>query len=146
MVWDIICAMVKRRDILGMGDLPPFNRNPYNLYINPYYWVDEFIPYYMEISWELIDPIAHMGVSNNRGKPPKWMVKKMENPIKMDDLGVPLFLETRWSFDQRSHHADCITTRSTVVKPPLWSSLLLPAAEMACRHPGGATFFGFKKP
>ena len=29
------------------------------------------------------------------GNPPKWMmVKIMENPIKMDDLGVPLFLET----------------------------------------------------
>ena len=26
--------------------------------------------------------------------PPKWMVKIMENPIKMDDLGVALFLET----------------------------------------------------
>ena len=26
--------------------------------------------------------------------PPKWMVKIMENPIKMDNLGVPLFLET----------------------------------------------------
>ena len=26
--------------------------------------------------------------------PPKWMVKIMENPIKIDDLGVPLFLET----------------------------------------------------
>ena len=26
---------------------------------------------------------------------PKWMVENfMENPIKMDDLGVPLFLET----------------------------------------------------
>ena len=25
---------------------------------------------------------------------PKWMVKIMKNPIKMDDLGVPLFLET----------------------------------------------------
>ena len=24
----------------------------------------------------------------------KWMVYFMENPIKMDDLGVPLFLET----------------------------------------------------
>ena len=23
------------------------------------------------------------------GKPPKWMVKIMENPFKMDDLGVP---------------------------------------------------------
>ena len=28
--------------------------------------------------------------------PPKWMVYngKPENPVKMDDLGVPLFLET----------------------------------------------------
>ena len=36
-----------------------------------------------------------MGVSKNRGTP-KWMVYngKPENPIKMDDLGVPLFLET----------------------------------------------------
>ena len=37
----------------------------------------------------------YLGVSKNRGKTPKWMVKIMENPIKMDDLGVfPLFLET----------------------------------------------------
>ena len=36
-----------------------------------------------------------MDVSKNRGVyPPKWMVKIMENPMKMDDLGVPLFLET----------------------------------------------------
>ena len=28
------------------------------------------------------------------GFPPKWMVKIMENPIRMDDLGVPLFSET----------------------------------------------------
>ena len=28
-----------------------------------------------------------MSVSKNRGGPPKWMVKIMENPIKMDDLG-----------------------------------------------------------
>ena len=34
-----------------------------------------------------------MGVSKNRGTP-KWMVKIMENPIKMDDLGVPPFKET----------------------------------------------------
>ena len=32
------------------------------------------------------------GVSKNRGTP-KWMVYR-ENPIRIDDLGVPLFLET----------------------------------------------------
>jgi len=31
-------------------------------------------------------PFEEMGVSKNRGTP-KWMVKIMENPIKMDDLG-----------------------------------------------------------
>ena len=36
----------------------------------------------------------YMGVSKNRATP-KWMVKIMENPIKMDDLGEnPLFSET----------------------------------------------------
>ena len=30
---------------------------------------------------------TYMGVSKNRGGPPKWMVKIMENPIEMDDLG-----------------------------------------------------------
>ncbi len=26
---------------LGMGDLPPLVGNPYNGYINPYYWLDD---------------------------------------------------------------------------------------------------------
>ena len=34
-----------------------------------------------------------MAASKKRGTP-KWMVKIMENPMKMDDLGVPLFSET----------------------------------------------------
>ena len=44
-------------------------------------------------------PQLDMGVEPQiGGNPPKWMVKIMENPIKMDDLGVPLFLETPISF------------------------------------------------
>ena len=31
--------------------------------------------------------MKHMGVSKNRGTP-KWMVKIIEKPIKVDDLGV----------------------------------------------------------
>ena len=45
------CAMVKSRYI-GDKLIPPLIGNPYNGYINPYYWVDEFIPCYMEMSWE----------------------------------------------------------------------------------------------
>ena len=36
----------------------------------------------------------HMGVSKNRGFSPKMDGFLMENPIKMDDLGVSLFSET----------------------------------------------------
>ena len=35
--------------------------------------------------------------------PPKWMVKIMENPITMDDLGIPLFLETPIYLDHDDH-------------------------------------------
>ena len=37
-------------------------------------WVDEFIPYYMEMSWEWIDPIAHM--KNNEKYHPKVLEVK----------------------------------------------------------------------
>ena len=45
-----MCAMVKSRVLLGMV-IPPLIGilNPYNGYINPYYWVEFPIPYYMEI-------------------------------------------------------------------------------------------------
>ena len=47
----------------------------------------------LEVSKRLVSSYnPNMGVSKNRGTP-KWMVKIMENPIKIDNLGVPLFLE-----------------------------------------------------
>ena len=49
---EAICAMSKIA-ILGMV-IPPFNRNPYNGYINPYYWVDDH-PLLYGNNWSL-DP------------------------------------------------------------------------------------------
>ena len=55
-----------------------------------------------------------MGVSKNRGTP-KWMVKIMEIPIKMDDLGgkPTIFGNTHvdgvfTSFDGLTHQNGCI--------------------------------------
>ena len=42
-----ICARVDQLPILGMV-IPPLIGNPYNGYINTYYWVDEFITYHRE--------------------------------------------------------------------------------------------------
>ena len=41
--------------------------------------------------------VCYMDVSKNRGTP-IWMVKIMENPIRMEDLRVPLFSETPTCF------------------------------------------------
>ena len=41
-----------------------------------------------------INICSYRVVSKNRGKTPKMDGENNEKPIKMDDLGVPLFLET----------------------------------------------------
>ena len=62
------------------------------------------------VQWLEHDPITFgdlMGVSKNRDTP-KWMVYE-GNPIKMDDLGIPLFLEASLSLnDKKKKHNDTI--------------------------------------
>ena len=61
--------------------------------------------------------------TKNRGikKNPKWMVKIMENPIKMDDLGgnLPLFLETSLSQRTRWIGLDCCLAVPCHPKPKI---------------------------
>ena len=49
---------------------------------------------YFENILLMLQMLLHHRVKHMGGSTPKWMVKIMENPIKMDDLGVPLFSET----------------------------------------------------
>ncbi len=48
MSWNFQYEPGSKLVVLGMA-IPPLIGNPYNGYINPYCWVDEFIPYHMEI-------------------------------------------------------------------------------------------------
>ena len=54
--------------------------------------------------WLHLEMWIHVGVNPKMACfPLKWMVKIMENPIKMDDLGVALYLETPMSPLFRTH-------------------------------------------
>ena len=53
--------------VLGMGDLQPLIGNPYNGYINPYYWVDDHLLLYGNNG--SLDPSAH-----GNGKNP-WLAR-----------------------------------------------------------------------
>ena len=57
-------------------------------------WMDGLSTWLTHKKWAFNRSRVVLGfVYKNRGTP-KWMGKIRENPIKMDDLGVPLFLET----------------------------------------------------
>ena len=53
-------------------------------------WVDFSIPYYMEMSWELIDPMAHVNCQGSRGvkkslmHPRDLVETSQENPPEVE--------------------------------------------------------------
>ena len=69
-------------------------------------------PAKLGVSWSNLTSIFQMGVSKNRGIQNGWFI--MENPIKMDDLGVPLFSETSKLVETRNH-------QRKYRNPHLWS-------------------------
>ena len=87
-------------------------------------WLERLLPRQWTLGKKLhhtnSDVYIYMLVSKNRGTP-KWMVKIMENPIKVDDLGVPLFSET--SIYLCTAYV-CISTRISTL--PLQIMLKLP--------------------
>ena len=87
-------------------------------------WLERLLPRQWNLGKKLhhtnSDVYIYMLVSKNRSTP-KWMVEIMENPIKVDDLGVPLFSET--SIYVCTAYV-CISTRISTL--PLQIMLKLP--------------------
>ena len=117
-----ICAMVKSRYI-GDGH-PTFNRNPYNGYTNPYYWVDDH-------------PLLYR---NNGSTPKSWILIGFS--IINHPFWVPLFLETPilcLNFRYTNHQQSNQTNPSPPKPAKLW-----PIRQCLPQALGGATC-GFKK-
>ena len=71
----------------------------------------------------------HLGVSINGGTP-KWLVYR-ENPIKMDDLGVPPFMKTPIWFKQAASVVPGRKSASTLLEDPRHTRLNGPWALLS---------------
>ena len=74
---------------------PYFFQESRKMYLSVFLFQDSGF-WHIMIKHEWRNVLKYGWKSKNRGGSPKWMVKIMENPIKMDDLGgfPPLFSET----------------------------------------------------
>ena len=86
-----------------LGEIIQFDLHTFFNWVAKNHQLDTFIIYIIHILELKLDLKylyrihIYMGVSKNRGGPPKWMGKIMEPPIKMDDLGgftTPIFGNT----------------------------------------------------
>ena len=74
-------ATVDQLLILGMGDLQPLIGNPYNGYINLYYWVDDHLQ--LQGTNGSLDPSTHGGPQNDG-------LEKVMGPFKHGNLLVSI--------------------------------------------------------
>ena len=78
------CAMVKSRYI-GDGH-PTFNRNPYNGYINPYYWVDDHPLLYGNNG--SLDPSTHEDLKQETGTAVATIITRLVDWLRVVVLGI----------------------------------------------------------
>ena len=76
-----------------------------------------------------------MGVSVNGGTP-KWMVKIMENPIKMDDLGYTYFRKQPYSKIAIYLHQVCLILPNNGSHVFVWICLQIQSEIFVVRNQG----------
>ena len=134
-----ICAMVKSRYI-GDGKPSTFNRNPYNGYINPYYWVDDHPLLYGNNG--SLDPGTSVFVSSKRQVKLESFTKIFSSNRKGDFLTKRLFSARCYCMLLHNyplggvipHHKSCCFEKITTSSQTLNKSKIMGKSQLLARY------------